>query len=287
MGPIIFKRFLLQPNFLSPGIFIPSALKLSNRFSSFSTAPFTPLFQRRSIGDARDWWDYFFKLTTQNLPINFNEAKATQPPLLPKFKPLIKKRTLILSQNNQIPLNHFNTIPRDSLLSLRHLIIRDTAFSSNDIACLLDAAPYLETIDLDNSKGKIILKNFHNDLSTRFSADEKHYSLRCLKLSNISLRPTDIYAFLDFCPKLQEIELNSISLKPNDLRQIDFGKLSYESRANLRELYILNESILGYDIAHMLAHFPNLRRVGLFGCTYVTSEHIRILRKHYPKISFM
>lgn len=287
MGPLIFQRSFSQPLFVSLQRPLQTALYSLSRVTALPPHPFTPLTQRRCIGDSNDWWNHALKLVTNNMQSAFNDDNSTQVPLLQKFAPLIGKTSLELRSQNQIPLNHFNTLPQDSLTALRHLLIRNALFSSKDIACLINASPYLQTIDLEASPNLLTFQDFRSDFASKFTGGEKHYSLKRLRLAKVGVTTQDIITFFEFCLRLQELELNKISLKPNDLKNTNFAALPYDTRANLKELYIFNESILSNDIVHMLAHFPNLKRISLSGCAYVTTDHISIFRKHYPKVLFL
>lgn len=287
----ILKRSNLQPFFgsLSPSFLSKTLSFRSNLQPSF---PFTPLSQRRCKADSQDWWIKAINLATQNIQQDFDkdvqklsfQATAHPKELPTKFRPFLSSSTLHFSEQYPIALNFFNTLPQDSFLCLRHLLIRDTVFSSKDIACLLNAAPYLQTINIQCSPEQLTFKNFRSDLSTKFIAEERHLSLKRLKLKKISIEPQDILTFLEFCPRLKEIDLSEISLKPGDLGKIEFSTLPYDSRASLEELYLFKESVLGSDIGQILIHFPNLKRLGLSGCAYITDKHISIFRKHYPKV---
>lgn len=276
-----------------------SPFKLGKPFSFRSTlqssVSFTPLTQRRCKTDAGYWWDYVTMLATQNIQKDFNvdaqkiltQDQTPQKQLPSQFKPFSLATTIEVSKNSPITSNFFNTIPQDSLLHLRHLLIRDTPFSTRDIVCLLNASPYLQTIDIKCSSQQLIFKNLRSDLGSKFIADEKHYSLKRLRLANVGVTADDIVTFFEFCPRIQELELRNIQLKPNDLKKANFATLPYDTRANLKELYIFDEHILSTDVAHMLVHFPNLKRISLARCTYVLTNHIGIFRQYYPKVLFL
>lgn len=250
-------------------------------------AYFVPLLQRCFRSDSSEWWNHAMKLATQNLQASLNNNNSIQPPLLDKFKKYDHQTSLEFTKSNQPTPNFFNSIPQDSLRYLCHLQIRNIPFLSRDIACLINAAPFLQSIDIKSSPELIHFQNFRSDLASKFTAGERRISLTRLKLINVSIAPKDILAFLEFCPRLKEIELSGVSLKPNDLKNANFSKIPYHSRVNLEELYLFNEDILKEDISHMLVNFPSLKRVGLSGCRFISKNHLHVLKRYFPKVLFL
>lgn len=177
--------------------------------------------------------------------------------------------------NKDIKPTYFSTLSPNSLPKLTKINLSSVSTDANDLNNLFKAAPDLEYLNIDWNR-TIQPHDIANKVST------KAQNLKYLKCMETNLNSHDIQRLFLLCPKLEKVSLHSLE----NINAHDFVRLNL-AHANIHELSLFGTKVTADDIAHIISHFPQLKKLGLTRCPYIDSHDIIDYKEQFPHIKFV